>query len=280
MLTLLESDNKRSGVSPDRWFGFHRSKHEGSLRLFGLPYAGAGASMFRKWSNWLPAEVELWPIQLPGRENRISELPVTSLADLVPQLADVLAPYLGKPFIFFGHSMGALISFELARELRRRQTAQPRALFLSGKYAPQLVRQELRFSLADDEFLLELQGLNRNRGSVADELELLQAFLPTIRADFSICDTYRYSEEPPLDCQLTVSGGLQDPEASPADMAAWRDQTTGPFSLRLFEGDHFFPEQSETLFLQHIRTELERLIPSSHCGASTPSDPPQRDCVT
>ncbi|HZE80902.1 MAG TPA: alpha/beta fold hydrolase [Candidatus Polarisedimenticolia bacterium] len=278
MLTLLESDNKRS-ASPDRWFGLQRSKHEGSLRLFALPYAGAGASMFRKWSNCLPAAVELWPIQLPGRENRISEPPFTSLSELVPQLADVLAPYLGKPFIFFGHSMGALISFELARELRWRQTAQPRALFLSGKYAPQLVRQELRFSLSDDEFLLELQALNRNRGPVADELELLQALLPTIRADFSICDTYRYSEEPPLDCQLIVSGGLQDPEASPADIAAWRDQTTGPFSLRLFEGDHFFLQQSEALFMQHIGTELERLLVSWHCGVSAQSGPAHDDCI-
>jgi medium-chain acyl-[acyl-carrier-protein] hydrolase len=251
-------------LSLELWFGLHKSKHEGMLRLFCFPFAGTGASMFRNWSRYLPREVELWPVQLPGRENRIAEPPLTRLSELVPLLADLLMPVLTKPFLFFGHSMGALISFELGRELRRRKTAQPAALFLSGKYAPQLVREELRYSLPDDDFLAELQLLNQNRSSDDEEQELLRLMLPTIRADFSVCDTYRYTEEPPLNCPFAVWGGLEDPEASPSDIEGWREQTTGPVSVRMFEGDHFFLLESERLFLESLVAELDRLFLSAH----------------
>ena len=251
-------------LSGERWFGMHKTKWEGKVRLFGFPFAGAGATMFRNWSHYLPQEVEIWPVQLPGRENRIAEPPLTRLSELVPLLVDLLLPHLTKTFAFFGHSMGALISFETARELRRRGAAQPSALLLSGKYAPQRVREELRYSLSDDEFLAELRALNRSRTPLDLELELMRFMLPTIRADFSVCDTYLYVEEPPLSCPLVVWGGLHDPEASPADIAAWRMHTTGPFSVRMFEGDHFFLLQSEAQFLESVASELDRLFFCAH----------------
>jgi medium-chain acyl-[acyl-carrier-protein] hydrolase len=276
-MEILSQQMTEISRSPERWFGLNKSKHEGKLRLFCFPFAGTGASMFRSWSNYLPREVELWPIQFPGRENRIAEPPFTTLSELVPLLADVLMPFLTKPFVFFGHSMGALISFELGRELRRRKTAQPAALFLSGKYAPQLIREELRYSLPDDEFLAELQLLNKKRSSDDDEFELLRLMLPTIRADFSVCDTYRYIEEPPLNCPFAIWGGLQDPEVSPSDIAAWREQTTGQVSVRMFEGDHFFLLPSEPLFLESLVAELDRLFLFAHTQNTDCSGLPGED---
>ena len=246
--------------SPDFWLGRNRPKHDGTLRLFCFPFAGTGASMFATWPKRLPGEVEVWPIQMPGREARISEQPFTKLSSLVPRIADVILPYLEKPFAFYGHSMGALISFELARELRRRGSPLPGALLLSGRYAPHLTRERPpRYDLPDDEFLLKILALNGNRDMLADELDLMRLMMPTIRADFEICETHEYVDEACLDCPLTVWGALRDPEASVVESAAWRDQTTASFTLRIFDGDHFFPFSCQELFMKSVVEELGRL---------------------
>lgn len=258
---MLSGAVMRTQHSEDRWLAFHRPQQEGKMRLFCLPFAGKGASLFRAWVGRLPDGVEIWPIQLPGRENRIQERPYTKLSRLVPPAADALVPYLDRPFAFLGHSMGALISFELTRELRRRCTPLPSRLFLSGRAAPHLVRREPpRHNLPHADFVKELQRLNGDHQEVPERSELMQVMLPTIRADFSVCDTYVYSAEAPLDCGLSVWGGSEDPEVSIQELVAWRDQTTASFSVKIFSGDHFFLLKSEALFLTVLAGELEALL--------------------
>jgi len=185
------------------------------------------------------------------------ETPFTQLAPMVEALAQTIGPLLDKPFAFFGHSLGALVGFELARQLRRQSGVQPVRLFVSADRAPQLPHRDRPIhALPDGELLQELRRLNGIPGKVLEEAELMQIMLPVLRADFAVYETYVYSTEPPLNCPISTFGGLQDQRVSRGDLEAWRDQTSGSFSLRMFPGDHFFWNATQPLLLQALSQEL------------------------
>jgi medium-chain acyl-[acyl-carrier-protein] hydrolase len=240
----------------DRWIPFRKPDPQSRLRLFCLPYAGAGALIFHKWSDALPRDIEVCPIQLPGRGTRLTEPPFTQLSCLIEALARVLVPLLDKPFAFFGHSLGALIGFELARQIRRQHGLHPVRLFVSAGRAPQIPhRAPPIHTLPDNEFLTELRRLNGTPRELLDHEELMEVMLPIVRADFALYETYLYSAEPPLTCPISAFGGLQDRKVSASDLEAWRSQTSASFSLRMFPGDHFFLK--EPLLLQALSQELQ-----------------------
>jgi medium-chain acyl-[acyl-carrier-protein] hydrolase len=241
----------------DSWIACRKPNPQARLRLFCFPYAGTGASIFRTWSDGLPADVEVCPVQFPGRGTRLMETPFTQLSPLVDALAQALVPLLDKPFAFFGHSLGALVGFELARQLRRQSGAQPVRLFVSADRAPQIPHRERPIhALPEGEFLVELRRLNGIPGKVLEEAELMQIMLPVLRADFAVYETYVHSTEPPLNCPISTFGGLQDHRVSRGDLEAWRDQTSGSFSLRMFPGDHFFWNTIQPLLLEVLSQEL------------------------
>jgi medium-chain acyl-[acyl-carrier-protein] hydrolase len=241
----------------DSWIAFRKPNAQARLRLFCFPYAGTGASIFRTWPDGLPADVEVCPVQLPGRGTRLMETPFTQLSPLVEALAQALIPLLDKPFAFFGHSLGALVGFELARQLRRQSGVQPVRLFVSADRAPQLPQRDRPIhALPEREFLDELRRLNGIPGKVLEEIELMQIMLPVLRADFAVYETYVYSTEPPLSFPISTFGGLQDRRVSRGDLEAWRDQTSASFSLRMFPGDHFFWNTTQPLLLQALSQEL------------------------
>jgi medium-chain acyl-[acyl-carrier-protein] hydrolase len=241
----------------DSWIACRKSNPQARLRLFCFPYAGTGASIFRTWSDGLPADVEVCPVQFPGRGTRLMETPFTQLSPLVQGLAQALVPLLDKPFAFFGHSLGALVGFELARQLRRQSGVQPVRLFVSADRAPQIPHRDRPIhALPEGEFLEELRRLNGIPGKVLEEVELMQMMLPVLRADFAVYETYVYSTEPPLNCPISTFGGLQDHRVSRGDLEAWRDQTSDTFSLRMFPGDHFFWNTTQPLLLQVLSQEL------------------------
>ena len=243
----------------DSWIAFRKPNPQARLRLFCFPYAGSGASIFRIWSDSLPADVELCPVEFPGRGTRLMETPFTQLAPLVEALAQALVPLMDKPFAFFGHSLGALVGFELARQLRRESGVQPVRLFVSADRAPQFPHRDRPIhALPEREFLTELRRLNGIPGKVLEEAELMRIMLPILRADFAVYETYAYSTELPLNCPISAFGGLQDDRVSRGDLEAWRDQTNASFSLRMFPGDHFFWHTTQLLFLQALSEELRR----------------------
>ena len=249
-----------------------RSKPQPHLRLFCFSYAGGGASIFRYWSATLPAEVEVCPVQLPGRENRLREPPFTRLSPLVLALAHALNPYMDIPFAFFGYSMGALISFELARHLRRNHNPGLLHLFVAAHRAPQLPQSHPALHpLPDPAFLDALRRLGGTPSSVYEHEELMKLMLPMLRADFATCETYIYSTEAPLDCPITAFGGEQDTHVSTEALSAWREQTQGLFTLSILPGDHFFLHSQQQLLLQTLSQDLkrllERLLP---CGELSP----------
>jgi medium-chain acyl-[acyl-carrier-protein] hydrolase len=241
----------------DSWIACRKPNPQARLRLFCFPYAGTGASIFRTWSDGLPADVEVCPVQFPGRGTRLMETPFTQLSPLVQALAQTLVPLLDKPFAFFGHSLGALVGFELARQLRRQSGVQPVRLFVSADRAPQIPHRERPIhALPEGEFLVELRRLNGIPGKVLEEAELMQIMLPVLRADFAVYETYVHSTEPPLNCPISTFGGLQDHRVSRGDLEAWRDQTSGSFSLWMFPGDHFFWNTIQPLLLKVLSQEL------------------------
>lgn len=226
------------------------------LRLFTLPYGGGGTTPFREWQALLPADVEVCPVLLPGREARIGEPAFDRLPPLVAALGDALAPALDVPFAFFGHSVGALVAFELARALRRRGALPPMHLFVSAHPAPQLPELSRRHDLPEDQLIAELRQFQGTPAEVLDHPELMRLVLPTLRRDFAVAETYEYRAEPPLDCPLTAFGGLADPRADRAALLPWQEQTCARFKLRMFPGGHFFLETHRELVLHAIGAEL------------------------
>ncbi len=241
----------------DTWVSWRSPNRQARLRLFCFPYAGGAALIFRTWPDSLRMAFEVCPVELPGRGKRITSAPFTRLQLLVQAIAIALLPYLDKPFAFFGHSMGGLVSFELARLLHKKYGKSPVHLFVSGCRAPQVPDPDPPIhDLPEPEFLEELRRLNGTPEAVLENTELMQMLLPALRADFAVIETYAYTPEPPLDCPITAFGGLQDREVSCDDLKAWIEQTNAAFSLHMLPGDHFFLQSAHALLLQSLSQEL------------------------
>lgn len=224
------------------------------MRLFCLPYAGGGAQIYRLYAQSLPADIEVCAVQLPGRERRFREPALDSVDAIVDQLAPVVSEETDLPYAIFGHSLGALVGFELARRLRSEGRPLPVHLFASAHRAPHLPDPDPPIhQLPDARFIEELRGLNGTPQAVLESSELLELFLPVLRADFAAAETYAYRSAAPLPCAITVLGGTRDKMISREELLAWREHTSGEFELHLIEGDHFFIHQSHDDVMQILR---------------------------
>ena len=244
------------------WIVQPARRPETALRLFCLPYAGGGASVFRGWADALSPQIDVCPIQLPGHESRLREKPFDSVQPLVKALANALQPELDRPFALFGHSMGAIICFELARYVRREHHRLPCHLFVSGRRAPHLTDPDPPlYTLPDPAFI---EGLilryNGIPAVILQDSELMQLFLPVLRADVTLLETYLCADDRPLDCPISAYGGLQDSRANAEALGAWQKHTRGAFSLKMFLGGHFFLQTDRELVLQTINQELVQTL--------------------
>lgn len=244
-------------TTSNSWIFGRRPNPRAGLRLFCFPYAGSSAVVYRAWAEGLPASVDVCPVQYPGRGTRLMEPSFTRLSPLVEALAPALEPLLDRPFAFFGHSLGALVSFELARQIRRQFGILPVCLLVSAGRAPQVPpRHRAIHSLAEGEFLEEMRRLNGTPLEVLQNIEIMRILLPVLRADFALAETYAYSPEPPLACRIVSIGGEHDHRVSHGDLDGWREQTNAGFSQRMFPGDHFFLNTDREVLLQFISEEL------------------------
>ncbi|HEU4884060.1 MAG TPA: thioesterase domain-containing protein [Longimicrobium sp.] len=245
----------------NRWIVRPRPNTRARLRLLCIAHAGGGASAFRGWADVLPPEVEVLPVQLPGRENRIMEAPFDRVAPLVEALADAVEPFLDQPFAMFGHSNGALIGFELSRTLRARGRPGPVHFFASGRRAPDLPADRgPTHQLPEPEFLADLQELGGLPAELLAHEELLSLLVPTLRADVAIHETYQFTEQEPLDVPLTAYGGIADPKVQRHQVEAWARHTRGPFAVRMFPGGHFFLQDDRALFLRTLSIDLHQVL--------------------
>jgi medium-chain acyl-[acyl-carrier-protein] hydrolase len=248
-------------VPRDPWFTSAPHDAAARVQLFCLPFAGGGASIYRTWGAELAPSVAMCPIQLPGREERLAERPYTDLRTLAEHLAERLRPYTHRPFALFGHSMGALLAFEVARSLRRQASPRPVMLFLSAHRAAHLpLRRQPFVHLPTPAFLQGVRALGGTPSAVFEHPDLLALTLPALRADFTACDTYCFVPEAPLDCPLMLYAGCQDTEATPEEVAAWSVHTTQSASLRVFPGQHFFLRSDRDQLLRVTATALASLV--------------------
>jgi medium-chain acyl-[acyl-carrier-protein] hydrolase len=248
---------------PDKWLLFPKPNPGASLRLFCFHYAGGNAQVFNHWPSYLPPTVEVGMVQLPGRGHRLTEPIISRLPLLSRAIAQAIQRYLDKPFAFFGHSLGALLCFEVARSLRREFRLEPAQLFISSTHAPHLRTQVESLSTLPKTALIEkLRAFNGVPQEALRNDELMDLMLPTIRADFEVSETYEYHPETPLDCPLTIYGGIEDHEVERERLGAWSDLTTGPSNLRMFPGDHFYFNTSQSLFLRTFAGDLIQLCSS------------------
>ena len=243
------------------WVPFRRASPEARLRLFCFPYSGGGASMYRKWSVALGPDIEVCAVQLPGRETRFKEPAATSMSRLVEQVVEGIGPFLDQPFAVFGHSFGALLSFELCHELRSLGFRPPEHLFVSGRQAPHLQYPRPPIHrLGNDAFCDEMRRLEGTPEHVLATPALLSLAIDIMRADYTCCETYRFAEgRPVLECPVTALGGSEDPETTPDDVVGWGRHTGGDFEARMLPGDHFFIHAHEALVLTAVSERLRRV---------------------
>jgi medium-chain acyl-[acyl-carrier-protein] hydrolase len=243
---------------PHSWVVFPKPNPQARFRLFCFPYAGGGATIYRAWPDDLPSHIEICAIQPPGRENRFLEPRFTHLPALVRALDTAIDPYLqAMPFAFFGHSLGALMGFELIRALQKRQGPLPLHLFVAAHRAPQFLERHIRlYDLPDEVFLKELRRLDGTPQEVTENTDLMEVMMPLLRADFELAESYTYQESDPLLCPITAIGGVSDRDVNEKELDGWRQQTTGDFHLHMLVGDHFFLAKNRTALLQIITDQI------------------------
>jgi medium-chain acyl-[acyl-carrier-protein] hydrolase len=234
------------------------------IRLFCLPYAGGGASAFRSWPAAVPREIEICPVHLPGREGRFREPLQTDAESLAALLHRELMPRVdGIPFALFGHSLGGMLAYELARRLTASGRS-PVRLFVSGRRAPGRSRwRETLHALPEREFVAKLREFNGMPEAILGDPQIMDVLLPILRADFQVSETYGHRPGPLLTCPISAMGGTSDPLVGHDDLHAWRDWTAGAFRLRLFPGGHFFFRDAEDDVMKALVEDLFEAAPAS-----------------
>ncbi|MEM9387920.1 MAG: thioesterase domain-containing protein [Pseudomonadota bacterium] len=227
------------------------SCHEPDARLFCFPFAGTGPSLFRQWVGAIPSNTELIAVAYPGREARAEEPLFHTIEGLVEHIIPNILPLLDRPFVFFGYSMGALVSFELARMLSETHGLEPQHLFVSAARAPHLAELNPIHELGNADFLRSLIRLNGMPREVLASKEMIRYAFPILRADFAACETYRCDLGYLARFPITVFGGERDARVDKERLEAWRNFSAVSFRLNMVEGDHFF-----------LRTHRDQLLGS------------------
>ena len=260
-MTALEQET----TSP--WLIRFRSKNTAPvhIRLFCFHYAGASASIFRSWDEAMPDGIEVVAIQLPGREYRLDEPLLTDAHEIAGLVAEILP--LDKRFVFFGHSMGVFIGFEVARLLREQGLRQPEMFIASGRNAPQFKWRDVGMQLLpDDEFVAAVTAYNGTPEALLRDAALRDLWLPRLRADLTVSAQYQYVEKEPLECPIVVLFGNEDELSTEAGLNGWLAQTTAEVRYFRFAGNHFFLHSAEQPVLSRIAEELTKLIAHQPIG--------------
>jgi pyochelin biosynthesis protein PchC len=247
-------------VDREAWFSRYHPAAPGSdpRRLVCFPHAGGSASFYLPVSRALQPEVEVVSVQYPGRQERRNEPPVPDLHDLADRAAEALAPLVDRRTSFFGHSMGAVVAYEVALRLKRNHGVEPERLFVSGRRAPS-VRRPLPdpVHLRDDAGVVaELRRLaGTDAGLLADE-EVVRMILPAVRGDYRAIETYTPRPAAPLECAVTALVGDSDPQVEVAEAEAWAEHSTGPFDVQVFPGGHFYLIAEQPAVIAAVRDRL------------------------
>jgi surfactin synthase thioesterase subunit len=218
--------------------------------------------VYRQWSAELPPEVELCSVELPGREARFRERPIASIPDIVGSLEPALQPLLDLPYVFFGHSMGAILAIETTRALAARGATLPSQLFVSARRPPHVPAHEPPMNgLSDAEFVAEIHGrYGAIPAAVMNQPDVLELVLPALRADIAALEMHRPAQRSPLAVPITAFGGADDALTPRAHLEAWRSETSSTFRVRVFPGGHFYLNAQRAAVLADVATTLAPLL--------------------
>lgn len=241
---------------PNDWFvRYQRSAADAPVRLFAFPFSGGGAAVYREWGHFLRG-VDVYSVLLPGRERRLEESPVGDARLLLDRMLPAVLTLADRPFLLFGHSMGALIAYELAHRLREYSLC-PLHVIVSAYRSPERPRRRVLHVLPDDEFIEALRDYGGTQRGVLDDPELVQLLLPMIRSDFKLHETYEFTARDPLHCPITAIVANADRHVSEEEMLDWRDKTDCAFSLVRVEGTHFYLLQRPDLVLSIVQSCID-----------------------
>ncbi len=223
------------------WLSQRDLAQQSAVRLFCLPHAGSGAAGFYRWKRLLPASIAVCPVLLPGRESRLAELPLRSVTAIVSAIHKEAHLHLAQPYAIFGHSMSALLAFEWARLIQQQGLPAPACLFVSGRNAPQQTAGHHNLHrIGDADLLHELEARYGDSSAILSDPELRALYLPILRADLEVVETYAFAPEPHLHCPIQAFAGADDPSVSTDGLTHWSAVTQGAFASRRFTGDHFY----------------------------------------
>ncbi len=247
------------GNACSSWFMCRNPRAFPKIKLFCFPYAGGGSSIYRHWD--FNEDIEVHAAILPGRETRFTEMPISQMDLLVSELSYEFREYLYTPFAFFGHSMGALIAYELAHKIQQDYGISPTHLFLSGRSAPQLENQQpLLHNMPREMFLKKLRSLGGTPKEILENPEALELYEPVLRGDFKLCDTYNFINREPLKCPMSILGGYQDNLTSMESLEKWSELTSGTVVVKMYDGDHFFIRTQDAKLQQYIYHRLTSFL--------------------
>jgi surfactin synthase thioesterase subunit len=242
-----------------RWLVVHQARQGPAVRVVCLPHAGGSASYFPWLRKALPPEAELVCVQYPGRQERRHEAAVEDVPAMVSLIAEALAGLDEVPTVLYGHSLGALLAFELAR-WSQRQGIPPLGLIVSGRRAPGVRPSSGQRDLDDVALASRMRELGGVDAAVLDDPDLRELVLPVIRADHRLAESYRYRPGPRLSCPVTVLTGRSDPVVSAADAQAWQRHTSAEFCLHTVAGGHFFISDHRDAVIGLVRTAVTGLL--------------------
>jgi medium-chain acyl-[acyl-carrier-protein] hydrolase len=239
------------------------------MRLICFPYAGATRHVFARWSDSLPAWLDIRALQLPGRGTRVRETPVRGFDDLLDALMPQIAALLDLPVALFGHSVGAIVAFEIARRMARKG-APPAHLVVSGCRAPQSAGFDLPpRDASDDDLVADLRQLNGTPPELLEAPHLMEMFLQPLRADYDLLRSYVFVPGPPLTCPVTLFMGEDDDrENGEGRWEGWRTLAAGPWEAVTFPGDHFFPRSAAPALLAYLAQSFTRCASRSQSTSS------------
>lgn len=254
-------DDASSVSNINRWI-CQLTPHDGELRVFCFPYAGGSPHTFANWRSAFSKRIGIYTVQLPGRGRRLEEPSLDRLVSLASPIAKAIGAMADRPYVLFGHSMGALLAFETARVLRQMGCVKPAQLIASAYGAPQLPRRQPPIHLLDqDAFVSHIREMGGTPAELFRHQELLDLVVPILRTDFAAIENYVYRPAAKLDTPIMALVGKTDAFVSIREMTAWQDQTEAPFSLHVFNGGHFFLHTAEVDLLRLMSAELTaRLI--------------------
>ncbi len=229
----------------------------GKDTLFCFPFAGGGASAYNQWIKKMQSELTVCPIQLPGREDRIRERPYENFSELLDDLEKAIFSVLKGSFALWGHSMGGKIAYELEKRMEKRGCI-AKCFLVSGCKAPHLQEPNPISHLSDDEFKKELKRFEGMPKEILDNQELIDYFLPMLRADFKMNELYNDNTATTLMCPIVAFAGKDDKEANAEEMKAWRVYTENNFDYEIFSGGHFYIRDQQEKVIQTVKDQLRR----------------------